>query len=99
VAYRRAKSVKAMKKGGGAGGMKKSIKKSSRREEMHELFQGDMSESKQAQGFRKGTGNSLKNKQTSFFKSKSRYVVFFVFCPWVFDLPFTKLLSSDVFVI
>ncbi|KAJ4799538.1 ATP-dependent RNA helicase DRS1 [Rhynchospora pubera] len=76
VAYRRAKSVKAMKKGGGAGNLKKSLKKTikqpSRREEMHELFQGDMSESKQARGFKKGTGNSLKRKKSS-FKSQSRY--------------------------
>ncbi|XP_078166668.1 DEA(D/H)-box RNA helicase family protein isoform X1 [Carex rostrata] len=77
VAYRRAKSVKAMKKGGGAGNLKKSLKKpvkqSSRREEMHELFQSDMSDRKQARGFTKGTGNSLKKKHKSSFKSQSRY--------------------------
>jgi ATP-dependent RNA helicase DDX27 len=69
-------------KEGGAGDIKKSLKKSikqpSRREEMHELFQGEMSESKQARGFRKGTGDSLKKKQKSSFKSKSRYVIFCV---------------------
>lgn len=68
---------------------------------MHELFQGDMSESKQARGFKKGTGNSLKKKQKSSFNSKSRYVVVSVFCPWVLILLFTKLsfineLGSDI---
>lgn len=84
-----------MKKGGGAGNLKKSLKKpvkqSSRREEMHELFQSDMSDRKQARGFTKGTGNSLKKKHKSSFKSQSRYAVVFVSLPLGIDPSFVKL--------
>lgn len=78
LAYRRAKSVKAVKKAVDAGKIvKKTIKKSkrppqttkSRTEENEELFQSDMSEKKQKRNIH-GTGK----KKSHSFKSKSRYV-------------------------
>ncbi|XP_022769208.1 DEAD-box ATP-dependent RNA helicase 28 isoform X2 [Durio zibethinus] len=77
MAYRRAKAVKAVKKALDSGKIvKKSNKKSkhgnqktqSRTEEMWELFQNDMSESR-----RKRTSGAGRKKTKSSFKSKSRY--------------------------
>lgn len=77
VAYRRAKAAKAVKKAVDAGKIVKSSSKKSkptskrtqsRTEEMHELFQSDMSEKNQKSSLH----GALKKKSKS-FKSKSRY--------------------------
>ncbi|XP_072955239.1 DEAD-box ATP-dependent RNA helicase 28 [Typha angustifolia] len=81
LAYRRAKSVKAMKKGNEGGKLKNSAKRvkkpsqnvQTRKEEMHELFQSDMSESKQDRSFKKSNSVTGRKKSKSSFKSKSRY--------------------------
>ncbi|KAL5205189.1 hypothetical protein ABZP36_033398 [Zizania latifolia] len=79
VAYRRAKSMKsAGKKGPGTGKGKNdkvakqhSEKGPTRQEEMHELFQNDMSEWKQGRSLKKN--DILRKKSKNSFKSKSRY--------------------------
>lgn len=81
AAYRRAKSMKAMKKMQDAG--KKlpktakdnqlAQKNNSRKEEMLELFQNDMSDKKQARITNKNKNVSVLRKSKSSFKSKSRY--------------------------
>ncbi|KAL5706470.1 RNA helicase [Ranunculus cassubicifolius] len=73
VAYRQAKAVKAMAKGGGKvmkkdRKMKKPQRTQSKTVEMEELFQSDMSEKKQRHA---GGGGNKKSKRS--FKSKSRY--------------------------
>ncbi|XP_042373868.1 DEAD-box ATP-dependent RNA helicase 28-like [Zingiber officinale] len=81
VGYRRAKSMKAMKKMQDAGKkLPKSAKNnqlaqknSSRKEEMLELFQNDMSDKKQAQITNKNKNVSVRRKSNGSFKSKSRY--------------------------
>ncbi|KAG6522394.1 hypothetical protein ZIOFF_019534 [Zingiber officinale] len=81
VGYRRAKSMKAMKKMQDAGKkLPKSAKNnqlaqknSSRKEEMIELFQNDMSDKKQAQITNKNKNVSVRRKSNGSFKSKSRY--------------------------
>ncbi|CAN4123008.1 unnamed protein product [Withania somnifera] len=76
VAYRRAKAVKALNRAVDAGKIirkagkmpkPKSRVSESRTEEMHGLFQNDMSEKKQRKSFHGG------GKKKSSFKSKSRY--------------------------
>ncbi|KAH7663208.1 RNA helicase protein [Dioscorea alata] len=81
-AYRRAKSVKAISK---SHVTKKNMKnadkrkklssegKQSKREEMLELFQNDMSERKQAHTTKKSSNVLARRKSKSSFKSKSRY--------------------------
>uniref|UniRef100_A0A0D9XZB7 RNA helicase n=1 Tax=Leersia perrieri TaxID=77586 RepID=A0A0D9XZB7_9ORYZ len=77
VAYRRAKSMKGSgKKGLGKGKNDKSAKQQSekgptRQEEMHELFQNDMSEWKQGRALKKI--KDIRKKSKNSFKSKSRY--------------------------
>ncbi|KAL5223961.1 hypothetical protein ABZP36_010600 [Zizania latifolia] len=81
VAYRRAKSMKASgKKGAGTGTGKgnndkvakqRSEKPPTRQEEMHELFQTDMSEWIQGRSLKKN--NIVGKKPKNSFKSKSRY--------------------------
>ncbi|KAG8048674.1 hypothetical protein GUJ93_ZPchr0009g1019 [Zizania palustris] len=79
MAYRRAKSMKsAGKKGPGTGKGKNdkvakqhSEKGPTRQEEMHELFQNDMSEWKQGRSLKKN--DILRKKSKNAFKSKSRY--------------------------
>ena len=82
-AYRRAKSMKAISKShvtkknlNNAGKAKKlsSEGKQSKREEMLELFQNDMSERKQAHTTKKSSNALARRKSKSSFKSKSRYV-------------------------
>lgn len=82
LAYKRAKSVKAMKKMHEAGrNLKKTIKyknkpvqkDQTRKEEMLELFQNDMSDKKQARIGKKSSNVSGQRKSKSSFKSKSRY--------------------------
>ncbi|GJN35028.1 hypothetical protein PR202_gb23754 [Eleusine coracana subsp. coracana] len=81
VAYRRAKSMKASNRkvpGAGKGktdkkGKQHSDKVPSRQEEMHELFQNDMSEWKQGRALNKNN-NFARKKSKNAFKSKSRYV-------------------------
>ncbi|CAL9109276.1 unnamed protein product, partial [Musa textilis] len=82
LAYKRAKSVKAMKKMHEAGrNLKKTIKNKNkpvqkdqtRKEEMLELFQNDMSDKKQARIGKKSSNVSGRRKSKSSFKSKSRY--------------------------
>ncbi|PIA44573.1 hypothetical protein AQUCO_01700280v1 [Aquilegia coerulea] len=77
VAYRQAKAVKAMKKAQVAGKIVKKKKEMTKRptqrtqsrpEEMRELFQSDMSETKQQRSLHGGG-----KKKTKSFKSKSRY--------------------------
>lgn len=82
-AYRRAKSMKAISK---SHVTKKNMKnadkrkklssegKQSKKEEMLELFQNDMSERKQAHTTKKSGNVLAKRKSKSSFKSKSRYV-------------------------
>uniref|UniRef100_A0A8I6YJN9 RNA helicase n=1 Tax=Hordeum vulgare subsp. vulgare TaxID=112509 RepID=A0A8I6YJN9_HORVV len=80
VAYRRAKSMKATGKIGVGAGKGKNEKKSkqpaekgqTRQEEMHELFQNDMSEWKQGRSLKK-KDSSFEKKSKNSFKSKSRY--------------------------
>ncbi|KAL6622834.1 hypothetical protein ACP70R_032713 [Stipagrostis hirtigluma subsp. patula] len=80
VAYRRAKSMKASSKrgpGAGKGKMDKKAKQHSekvptRQEEMHDLFQNDMSEWKQGRALKKNNSFARKKSKNS-FKSKSRY--------------------------
>lgn len=80
AAYRKAKSMKAAsKRGPGAGKIKKenygkqhSEKAPSRQEEMHELFQSDMSEWKQGRSLKKNN-NFTHKKSKNAFKSKARY--------------------------
>ncbi|KAK3139782.1 hypothetical protein QOZ80_5AG0390100 [Eleusine coracana subsp. coracana] len=80
VAYRRAKSMKATSRkvpGAGKGktdkkGKQHSDKVPSRQEEMHELFQNDMSEWKQGRALNKNN-NFARKKSKNAFKSKSRY--------------------------
>lgn len=78
LGYRRAKAVKAAKKAMDTGKIvRKDSKKSnrlpqrtqSRTDEMHDLFQSDMSQGKQN---RKNSGTGKKKSKNS-FKSKSRY--------------------------
>ncbi|KAJ8467989.1 hypothetical protein OPV22_030541 [Ensete ventricosum] len=82
LAYKRAKSVKAMKKMHEAGrNLKKTIKNKrkpvqkdqTRKEEMLELFQNDMSDKKQARIDKKSSNISGRRKSKSSFNSKSRY--------------------------
>ncbi|CAL9146749.1 unnamed protein product [Musa hybrid cultivar] len=82
LAYKRAKSVKSMKKMHEAGrNLKKTIKyknkpvqkDQTRKEEMLELFQNDMSDKKQARIGKKSSNVSGQRKSKSSFKSKSRY--------------------------
>ncbi|URE26332.1 hypothetical protein MUK42_36070 [Musa troglodytarum] len=82
LAYKRAKSVKTMKKMHEAGrNLKKTIKNKNkpvqkdqtRKEEMLELFQNDMSDKKQARIGKKSSNVSGRRKSKSSFKSKSRY--------------------------
>ncbi|WVZ90197.1 hypothetical protein U9M48_036523 [Paspalum notatum var. saurae] len=80
AAYRKAKSMKAAsKRGPGAGKVKNeknarqhSEKTPSRQEEMHELFQSDMSEWKQGRSLKKNN-NFARKKSKNAFKSKARY--------------------------
>ncbi|CAM0949885.1 unnamed protein product [Alopecurus aequalis] len=80
VAYRRAKSMKATGKkdiGAGKGNNEKKAKQPSekgqtRQEEMHELFQNDMSEWKQGRSLKKKDSTYAKKSKNS-FKSKARY--------------------------
>nr|CAB3462064.1 unnamed protein product [Digitaria exilis] len=80
VAYRKAKSMKAAsKRGSGAGKGKNeknarqhSEKAPTRQEEMHDLFQSDMSEWKQGRSLKKNNNFSRKKAKNA-FKSKSRY--------------------------
>lgn len=79
VAYRRAKSMKATGKTGAAGKGKNekkarphSEKAQTRQEEMHELFQNDMSEWKQGRSLKNNSSFARKKSKNS-FKSKSRY--------------------------
>lgn len=81
VAYRRAKSMKASSKRGLGAGKGKIDKKAkqhsdkvpSRQEEMHELFQNDMSEWKQGRALKKNNDFARKKSKNA-FKSKSRFV-------------------------
>lgn len=82
VAYRRAKAVKAKNKAVEAGKLSKvtnnkskrpSQKTQSRSEEMHDLFQTDMSEKKAKRS------GGMGKKKTKSFKSKSRYEVYLHF--------------------
>lgn len=76
VAYRKAKSLKATGKKDGKGKNEKakqpSEKGQTRQEEMHELFQSDMSEWKQGRSLKKKDSSFAKKSKNS-FKSKSRY--------------------------
>ncbi|KAL6851939.1 hypothetical protein ACP4OV_020124 [Aristida adscensionis] len=80
AAYRRAKSMKATSKrgpGAGKGKVDKKTKQHSekaptRQEEMHDLFQSDMSEWKQGRSLKKNNSFARKKSKNS-FKSKSRY--------------------------
>ncbi|XP_047049814.1 DEAD-box ATP-dependent RNA helicase 28-like [Lolium rigidum] len=80
VAYRRAKSMKATGKKGIVAVKGKNEKKAkqpsdkgqTRQEEMHELFQNDMSEWKQGRALKKKDSSFAKKSKNS-FKSKSRY--------------------------
>ncbi|TVU50283.1 hypothetical protein EJB05_01649, partial [Eragrostis curvula] len=80
VAYRRAKSMKATSKKGAGAGKGKIDKKArqhsdkvpTRQEEMHDLFQNDMSEWKQGRPLKKDN-NFARKKSKNAFKSKSRY--------------------------
>lgn len=80
VAYRRAKSVKSVLKARESGKLSKdsgkrtkkfSQKNQTRKEEMLDLFQNDMSETKKARTTMKSNGFGKKKKSS--FKSKSRY--------------------------
>jgi hypothetical protein len=81
VAYRRAKSMKATSKrlpDAGKGKIDKKAKQHSdkvpsRREEMHELFENDMTEWKQGRNLKKNY-TLARQKSKNAFKSKSRYV-------------------------
>ncbi|RLN28601.1 hypothetical protein C2845_PM05G17990 [Panicum miliaceum] len=80
VAYRKAKSMKgASRRGPGAGKGKNeknarqhSEKGPTRQEEMHDLFQNDMSEWKQGRALKKNN-NFAHKKSKNAFKSKARY--------------------------
>ncbi|CAN6333938.1 unnamed protein product [Urochloa humidicola] len=80
VAYRKAKSIKATSRRGPGGGKGKNEKNSrqhsekapSRQEEMHDLFQNDMSEWKQGRALKKNN-NFARKKAKNAFKSKARY--------------------------
>ncbi|CAA7391397.1 unnamed protein product [Spirodela intermedia] len=82
VAKRRAKSIKARMKARDSGKPLKKIRETqnftskrnqTRKDEMLELFQNDMSESKQRQASTKSKSALFKKKSKSSFKSKSRY--------------------------
>ncbi|WOL09700.1 DEAD-box ATP-dependent RNA helicase 28 isoform X2 [Canna indica] len=82
LAYRRAKSVKAMKKMHESGkkltktakNKNQSVQKNqTRKEEMLELFQDDMSDKKQARITRNSNNDTGRRKSKNSFKSKSRY--------------------------
>jgi ATP-dependent RNA helicase DDX27 len=81
-AYRRAKSMKATSKrlpDAGKGKIDKKAKQHSdkvlsRREEMHELFENDMTEWKQGRNLKKNN-TFARQKSKNAFKSKSRYVI------------------------
>ncbi|XP_010920141.1 DEAD-box ATP-dependent RNA helicase 28 isoform X2 [Elaeis guineensis] len=82
VAYRRAKSMKAIQKAHEGGKVLKnsgkrakqpSQKNQTRKEEMLELFQNDMSERKQSRTSERSNNASRRRKSKSSFKSKSRY--------------------------
>ncbi|CAN6338306.1 unnamed protein product [Urochloa humidicola] len=80
VAYRKAKSIKATSRRGPGAGKGKNEKNSrqhsekapSRQEEMHDLFQNDMSEWKQGRAL-KNNNNFARKKAKNAFKSKARY--------------------------
>ncbi|CAL5093637.1 unnamed protein product [Urochloa decumbens] len=80
VAYRKAKSMKATSRRGPGAGKGKNEKNSrqhsekalSRQEEMHDLFQNDMSEWKQGRALKKNN-NFARKKAKNAFKSKARY--------------------------
>ena len=80
VAYRKAKSMKgASRRGPGVGKGKNeknarqhSEKGPTRQEEMHDLFQNDMSEWKQGRALKKNN-NFARKKAKNAFKSKARY--------------------------
>ncbi|KAG1354122.1 DEAD-box ATP-dependent RNA helicase 28 [Cocos nucifera] len=82
VAYHRAKSMKAIQKAHEGGKILKksgkrakqpSQKNQTRKEEMLELFQNDMSERKQSRTSKRSNDASRRRKSKSSFKSKSRY--------------------------
>ena len=80
VAYRKAKSMKGASRRGPGAGKGKNEKKSrqhsekgpTRQEEMHDLFQNDMSEWKQGRALKKNN-NFARKKSKNAFKSKARY--------------------------
>ncbi|TKW28557.1 hypothetical protein SEVIR_3G335900v4 [Setaria viridis] len=80
VAYRKAKSMKATSRRGPGAGKGKNEKNSrqhsekapTRQEEMHDLFQNDMSEWKQGRALKKNNDFARKKSKNA-FKSKARY--------------------------
>nr|CAD1844259.1 unnamed protein product [Ananas comosus var. bracteatus] len=81
LAYRRAKSMKAIKKVQESGKLRNSNKRpkkpsqkaQTRKEEMLELFESDMSQTKRASSTKRNSSNFGRRKSKSSFKSKSRY--------------------------
>lgn len=100
LAKQRAKSIKARMKARDSGKPVKKIRETqkyaskrnqTRKDEMLELFQNDMSESKQRQGSTKSKSGLFKKKSKSSFKSKSRYT--FLLLEIVSCKIFTQLFS------